>query len=69
MDIASEDLRYIRDIADQEAINQFTNKLLQPQINVNFGEVRETADVDEIIERITTGLDESLNNSSDLLHI
>ncbi len=69
VDIASEDLRYIRDIADQEAINQFTNKLLQPQINVNFGEVRETADVDEIIERITTGLDESLNNSSDLLHI
>lgn len=69
VDIASEDLRYIRDIADQEAINQFTNKLLQPQINVNFGEVRETADVDEIIERITTGLDESLNNSSDLLNI
>lgn len=69
VDIASEDLRYIRDIADQEAINQFTSKLLQPQINVNFGEVKETADVDEIIERITTGLDESLNNSSDLLHI
>lgn len=69
VDIASEDLRYIRDIADQEAINQFTSKLLQPQINVSFGEVKETADVDEIIERITTGLDESLNNSSDLLHI
>lgn len=69
VDIASEDLRYIRDIADQEAINKFTSKLLQPQINVSFGEVKETADVDEIIERITTGLDESLNNSSDLLHI
>ena len=69
VDIASEDLRYIRDIADQEAINKFTSKLLQPQINVSFGEVKETVDVDKIIERITTGLDESLNNSSDLLHI
>lgn len=69
VDIASEDLRYIRDIADQEAINNFTSKLLQPQINVSFGEVKETVDVDKIIERITTGLDESLNNSSDLLHI
>ena len=39
------------------------------QINVSFGEVKETVDVDKIIERITTGLDESLNNSSDLLHI
>lgn len=69
VDIASEDLKFLRDLADQETINQFTSKLLQPQINVSFGEVRETADVDEIIKRITDGLAEDLNNSGDLLHI
>ncbi|MDO4301544.1 MAG: tape measure protein [Clostridia bacterium] len=69
VDIASEDLRYMRELAEQEAINQFTSKLLQPQINVTFGEVKETADVDAIVKRITEGLEESLNNSGDIVHI
>ena len=69
VDIASEDLRYMRELAEQEAINQFTSKLIQPAINVSFGEVKETADVDGIVQRITNGLVESLNNSSDVVHI
>lgn len=69
VDIASEDLRYMRDLAEQETINQFTSKLLQPAITVNIGEIKETADVDGIIGRLTEGLAESLNNSSDLVHI
>lgn len=69
VDIASEDLKYMRELAEREAINQFTNKLLQPQINVTFGEVKETADVDGIIQRITDGLVENLNNSGDVVHI
>ena len=69
VDIASEDLRYMRELAEQEAINQFTSKLVQPAINVTFGEVKETADVDGIVQRITDGLVESLNNSSDVVHI
>ncbi len=69
VDIASEDLKYMRELAEQEAINEFTSKLIQPNINVSFGEVKETADVDGIISRITDGLVESLNNSSDVVHI
>lgn len=69
VDIASEDLKYMRELAEREAINQFTSKLVQPQINVTFGEVKETADVDEITKRITDGLVESLNNSGDVVHI
>lgn len=69
VDIASEDLKYMRELADQETINQFTSKLLQPSINVTFGEVKETADVDEIISKIVDGITESANNSSDLVHI
>lgn len=69
VDIVSEDLKYMRELADQETINQFTSKLLQPSINVTFGEVKETADVDEIISKIVDGITESANNSSDLVHI
>lgn len=69
VDIASEDLRYMRELAEREAINEFTSKLVQPNINVTFGEVKETADVDGILSRVTDGIIESLNNSSDLVHI
>lgn len=69
VDIASEDLRYMRELVEREVINEFTSKLLQPQINVTFGEVKETADVDGIIQRITDGFVENLNNSGDVLHI
>ena len=69
VDIASEDLKYMRELAEQEVINQFTSKLIQPSINVTFGEVTQTADVDAVVKQITTGLVDSLNNSSDLVHI
>lgn len=69
VDIASEDLKYMRELAEQEIINQFTSKLIQPSINVTFGEVTQTADVDAVVKQITTGLVDSLNNSSDLVHI
>ena len=69
VDIASEDLKYMRELAEQEIINQFTSKLIQPSINVTFGEVTQTADVDAVVKQITTGLVDSLNNSSDLVNI
>ena len=59
----------MRELAEQEIINQFTSKLIQPSINVTFGEVTQTADVDAVVKQITTGLVDSLNNSSDLVHI
>lgn len=68
VDIASEDLRYLRDIAEQEAINQFTSKFVQPVVNVQFGEVRETADVDAIAKKLTDGFVAELNTAGEFVH-
>lgn len=68
VDIASEDLRHMREMAEQEAINQFTSKLVQPQINVTFGEVRETADIDAIVKKITSDTIDELNSEADFIH-
>lgn len=68
VDIASEDLRYMRDMAEQEAINQFTSKLVQPQITVTFGDVHETADVDAIINKLTSQVVEDYSTESDFVH-
>lgn len=50
VDITSEDLKYLRDVAmHQYKINY---KQITPQVNIAFGDVRETADVDVILDQI-----------------
>lgn len=65
VDITSEDLRYLRELASMESINLFTQQTLAPQVNVSFGDVHETADVSKIVDEIERGIFESLAMSSD----
>ena len=60
VDMADEDLKYLRDIAEREYINKFSTKTLAPQISVQFGDVRETADVDQVAKRIGRILKEQI---------
>jgi flagellar biosynthesis GTPase FlhF len=46
--ISDEDLKYLRDIAQAEYINQYTTQ--RPVVYANFGDVHETADVNQVIE-------------------
>jgi tape measure domain-containing protein len=48
VNMSDEDLRYLRDIAEREYINKFSTATLAPNISFTFGDVRETADVNEI---------------------
>lgn len=61
VNISDEDLKYLKDIAAVEFVNRYTT--LTPNINVSFGDVRETADVDQIIDRIETILGDVYNSS------
>ena len=60
VDMADEDLKYLRDIAEREYINKFSTKTLAPQISVQFGDVRETADVNQVAKRISKILKEQI---------
>lgn len=60
VDMSDEDLKYLRDIAEREYINKFTNTTLAPNISVEFGDVKETADVDKVAKRIRTILQEEI---------
>ena len=68
IDISQEDLKWLRDLAEQEAINKFTTATLAPQISIEFGDVRETADVDGIIERLEEILTEQINIAAEGVH-
>lgn len=60
VDMSDEDLKYLRDIAEREYINKFSSTTLAPNISVEFGDVKETADVDKVAKRITTILREQI---------
>jgi hypothetical protein len=61
IDKSDEELQWMKEFAEQEAINRFTSATLAPQISVQFGDVRETADVDGIVDHIERVLTEQIN--------
>lgn len=68
VDIGNEQLKYLRDIAEREAINKFTNTTLVPQLAVSFGDVRETADVDKVLDKLTEIVEEALYTGEEGVH-
>jgi len=60
VDMAEEDLKYLRDIAERDYINKFTTATLAPNISIKFGDVHETADADKVAKRIRKILQEEI---------
>jgi len=69
INIADEDLRYLRDIAEREAVNVITTRVIVPQFELNIAEVKETADIDEIKDKIEDWLDELFDDEPEGVHI
>jgi|GEM_PF-3437296 len=65
INISKEDLRYLRDIAEKEAINYITTNTIVPQLQVNVENIRETADLDEVLEELERKVKEELFNSTE----
>lgn len=60
VDMADEDLQYLRDIAEREYINKFSTATLAPNIQITFGDVHEEADADKVVGRIKKILQEEI---------
>ena len=65
VDMADEDLKYLRDIAEREYINKFSTATLAPIVNVSFGDVHQEADVDKVTGRIKKILREEIAIASE----
>lgn len=65
VDMSDEDLQYLRDIAERDYIAKVSANTLAPNITVTFGDVHETADVDNVAGRIKKILQEQIAMSSE----
>jgi len=68
LDITHEDLKYLRDVAEQEAINRFTTA----EISVNMGGINNTVnsnmDLDGVIDYMVTGINEAMERTAEGVH-
>lgn len=64
---SAEDLKYLRDIAERDAVNRFTTaEITVNQTNNNT--VSGTADIDGMVSKLTTGVNEALNIAAEGVH-
>lgn len=65
VNMEEEDLQYLRDMAERDYINKFTSKTLAPNIQVSFGDVHQTADVDMVASRMQKILQEQIATTAE----
>lgn len=68
LDVTEEDLKYLRDIAEQEAINRFTTS----EINVDMSGMQNTVnsgdDIDGFMTKLTDSVNEAVDNMTEGVH-
>ena len=68
LDVTEEDLKYLRDIAEQEAINRFTTA----EINVDMSGMQNTVnsgdDIDGFMTKLTDSVNEAVDNMTEGVH-
>ena len=64
LDVAEEDLQYIKDIAEQEAINQFTTAEIKIDMN-NNNQIASNMDIDGIVSSLEDKLYESMSKAAE----
>lgn len=62
VDISSEDIKLMRELAELKSIQNFVT--LTPTVNVTTGDIRNDADIDTIIRRIEESLEREIVNSA-----
>lgn len=67
VDISNENLKYLRDIAEQEAVNRFTTAEITVN-QTNNNNVSGTTDIDGMVSNLTAGVNEALNIAAEGVH-
>ena len=67
MDITSEDLKYLRDIAESEVVNRFTTAEIKVEMT-NNNNISSDMDLDGVVDYLTTGVNEAMEKAAEGVH-
>ena len=67
LDITSEDLKYLKDIAETEVINRFTTAEIKVDMT-NNNTVNSGMDIDGIVDSLATGVNEAMEKAAEGVH-
>lgn len=67
LDVSEEDLKYLRDIAEQEVINRFTTAEIKVDMT-NYNTINHEMDLDGIVTHLETKLEESMQIAAEGVH-
>jgi tape measure domain-containing protein len=68
LSVTKEDLKYLRDIAEQEAINRFTTAEIRVDMGGINNTVNQNTDLDGIIDYMVTGVQEAMERVAEGVH-
>ncbi len=67
MEITSEDLKYLRDIAETEAVNRFTTAEIKVEMT-NHNNVSSDMDLDGMVDYLANGVNEAMEKAAEGVH-
>lgn len=68
LDITEEDLKYLRDIAEQEAVNRYTVAEVSIDMSGMKNTVNNGSDIDGFVSELTDAVNEAVDNSTEGVH-
>lgn len=67
MEITSEDLKYLRDIAETEVVNRFTTAEIRVEMT-NNNSISSDMDLDGVVDYLVTGVNEAMEKAAEGVH-
>ena len=69
IDMLDEDLSYLREIAERNAINRYTTASVTVEMGGVTNQVSNDMDIDGVVDRLTEGIQRSMQNAAQEVHI
>lgn len=68
MDITEEELKYMRDIAEQEAVNRYTTAEISVDMSGMQNNINNNDDIDGFVSKLTDSVNEAVDNMTEGVH-